>query len=116
MYTLEKQRTNVIELEDGITFEDSFYVKVGQFESKQETRRYIKKRYNDEGTFRMIAPGGAVSNPMSIKLQEEGHRLKPDKGDRLMHRVCDDYDPIIVPTNPIRRMQYIAKALREEER
>lgn len=113
MYTLERQKVNKIDL-DGVVFEDTFYVKVFEAENKQSIRRYIKEKYNDKGVFRMIAPGGAVSNPLTIKLQEEGKRPKPSKGIRLMHRVCDDYDPIIIPNNPIGRMRLVARALREE--
>lgn len=114
MYTLEKQKVNRVDLGNDEIFEDAFFVKVFEGQNKQEIRRFIKKKYNDEGVFRMIAPGGAVSNPLTIKLQEEGKRHRPDRVDRLKHRICDDYDPIVIPTTPLGRMRLIAKALREE--
>jgi hypothetical protein len=124
MYMLQRLVIDEIEIEnmDGTisVFKDECWVRCCERNTKLETREWIEKnkeKYKDV-TFRVIHPGGAVSNPMNIKLQGKTKKvnikaIEAAKKDK--YRIADDYEPIIVPKHPLGRMRLIARTMKEND-
>jgi hypothetical protein len=121
-FELQVWQINIVELEGDpsrgedpvVFFEDEYWKYIKTFKNKKEVREYIDRKRLGERKLRMICPGGAVADPLKIKITKEGSNPKPVRTPTIKHRIAKDTEPIIMPKNPTGRMRFIKKAQETE--